>query len=550
MTARSLSLCLYLAGALAFSPFLRAADLDLEGASIADIETAYKKGTLTVEKLVSTYLARIEAYDKQGPAINALIYLNPKALEEAKAADVKLKAGKAHGALFGIPVILKDNINTFDMPTTAGSQLLSGSIPSEDAFITKRLREAGAIILAKSNLSEFAAGGGSVGGTKDAALIAAAAIPQGFSSEGGQTHNPHNLEHNPAGSSGGSGAAIAASFAQVALGTDTTVSVRGPSSACGIVGLRPSTGLMSRTGIVPISYMMDTAGPMARRVSDVAVALGVMAVADPTDGMSKRSGAKFESNYTKYLKVGSLKGARIGVLRAFMGQNAETDRVIEESIATLKQLGAVIVDPVALPDYAMKIRTEFQPDLNRAEFKVLIAEYLKKYTKPEYPKSIEELATRANDPAMHYRSPGKAVGLKYAAANSLDLDDPAIQAIKNEGFALIKAAVRVVFADNQLDAIIYPTVPRPAGLINAPPAGLTSAAGPGTPNLFASEAGCPELVIPAGMTTDGLPVTLSFMGKEFTEAKILAYGYDFEQATKAIAVPKMTPILPGDHLSL
>jgi len=547
MTVRFRSLCFCLAGTLTFSPFLRAAELNLESASIADIEAAYRKGTLTVEQLVSTYLARVAAYDKHGPAINAILYLNPKALEEARADDAKLKAGEAHGPLFGIPVMLKDNINTFDMPTTAGSQTLHGSIPNEDAFLTKRLREAGAIILAKTNLSEFAAGGGSVGGAKDPAIIKAAAIPQGFSSEGGQTLNPHDLKHNPAGSSGGSGAGIAASFAQFALGTDTTVSVRGPSSANGIVGMRPSTGLLSRTGIVPLSYTFDSAGPMARSVSDIAAALNVLAVADPEDGKSQRPEAKFESDYTQYLKVGSLQGARIGVLRQFTGQNAETDRIFEESIATLKKLGAVIVDNVTMPEYT-KIRTDMQSEVTRSEFKVNIAKYLEKYTKPEFPKSLQDVADKANDPATGYRSSGKAVGLKWAAAHSIDLDDPAIQAMKNQGVALISAAVAAVYADNQLDALIYPTVPTPAGLIGTASGG--GAARAEVPNLFASESGSPELVVPAGMTNTGLPVTISFMGKPFTEGKILGFGYDFEQATKAIVVPKMTPVLPGDHLAL
>jgi amidase len=254
-----------------------AAELDLAAATIADLQAAFAAGTLTSEELVSAYLARIEAYDQQGPTINTVIMLNENALAEAKQADAERKAGKSRGPLHGIPVVLKDNFDTFDMPTTAGSSLLAGSIPPDDAFVVKRLRDAGAIFLAKLNLSEFAAGGGSVGGAADPEIIKAGTVPNGYSSMGGQTRNPHALEYGPSGSSGGTGAAIAAVFAQFGLGTDTASSVRGPSSANGIVGLKPTTGLMSRDGIVPLSLSLDTGGPMARSVYDIAASLNVMA---------------------------------------------------------------------------------------------------------------------------------------------------------------------------------------------------------------------------------------------------------------------------------
>ena len=238
-----------LAGAL-YLP-ARAAGLNIETATIADLNAAFADGTLTSEQLVSAYLKRIEAYDKHGPAINAIITLNPNALVEARALDSERKAGKVRGPLHGIPIVLKDNFNTFDMPTTAGSQLLEGSIPPADGFLTKKLRDAGAIVIAKVNLSEFAGGGGSTAGATDPAILKAGTIPNGFSSMGGQTHNPHNTDYGPAGSSGGTGASIAASFAQLGFGTDTGGSVRGPSSANGIVGLRPTYGLLSRTGYRP-----------------------------------------------------------------------------------------------------------------------------------------------------------------------------------------------------------------------------------------------------------------------------------------------------------
>src|SRR6201993_3414985 len=313
-----------LAGAL-YVP-ARVAELNIETATIADLNAGFAEGTLTSEQLVSAYLKRIEAYDKQGPAINAIITLSKKALDEARQLDAERKSGKVRGPLHGIPVVVKDNYDTFDMPTTAGSQLLEGHMAKQDAFMVKKLREAGAIIVAKTNLSEFAGSGGSVSGATDPEIIKAGSVPNGSSSAGGQTKNPHELLHGPAGSSGGTGAAVAAAFAQFGLGSDTGGSVRGPSSANGIVGLRPTHGLVSRTGIVPISFSLDTAGPMGRSVYDVSLALGVMAGIDAADAATRESAGKNETNYTHFLKVGSLKGARIGVLRQFMGVDPETDR--------------------------------------------------------------------------------------------------------------------------------------------------------------------------------------------------------------------------------
>lgn len=536
-------------------PPIRAAEINVETATTGDLQAAFQKGTLTSEKLTEIYLGRIAAYDKHGPAINAIITLNPNALGEARALDAERKAGKVRGPLHGIPIVLKDNFNTFDMPTTAGCQLLEGSIPPADGFLTKKLRDAGAIIIAKVNLSEFAGGGGSTAGATDPAILKAGAIPNGFSSMGGQTHNPHNTDYGPAGSSGGTGASIAASFAQIGFGTDTGGSVRGPSSANGIVGLRPTYGLLSRTGIVPNALSLDTAGPMARSVYDIAVVLGVTAGIDPADAATMKSAGKVETDYTKFLKVGSLKGARIGVLRGYMGQNAETDRIVEESIVTLQKLGAVIVNSVSLPDYILKAQTEISNVLHHSEFKASIGEYLKSDTKPGYPKSLDDLVARTSDPATHYRSSGKAVGFKYTASVAKDMDDPAYLAIKNEGLAMVKAAVQAVFVGKKLDAMIYPTSPQPASLINPPeesvaaPTTTSARAGFGSGTIIASETGFPDLIVPAGMTKDGLPVTISFIGTAFSEPKLLGYGYDFEQATKALTVPKMTPLLPGDAIS-
>jgi amidase len=499
------------------------------------------------------YLARIAAYDKAGPAINAVIYLNPNALAEARKLDAERRAGKIRGPLHGIPVVLKDNFNTSDMPTTAGSQLLAGSIPPSDAFVVKKLRDAGAIILAKVNMSEFASGGGSVRGAKDPAILKAGVIPDGFSSMGGQTLNPHDLTRGPGSSSGGVGAGIAAAFAQFGLGTDTAGSIRGPSAANGIVGLKTTLGLISRGGVVPLAEF-DTVGPMARDVYDVAVVLNVIAGPDPKDAATGQGVGKVESDYTKFLKLGALKGARIGIARDFWGQDPETVRITEESVVTLKKLGATIVDPVEFPDYLLKIKDPLFTLIRNSEFKAMIADYLQTLT-PGYPRTLDELIAKASDPETRYRSPEKLVGLKYTASAALDLSDPIFLAARNEGIADLKASLNAVFSKYRLDALLYPTAGRPAALINPSHAanGDRNTAGGGTGESateFADEAGLPDLVIPAGMTKDGLPVTMSFLGRAYSEPKLLGYGYDFEQATRARMLPKYTPALPGETIHL
>ncbi len=525
--------------ALAFVSFVHATPINLETATIADLQAAMAGGSLTSEQLTSAYLARIDAYDKQGPMLNTVIVLNPKALETAKALDAERKAGKVRGPLHGIPVVLKDNYNTFDLQTTAGSQLLAGWVPPADAFMVKKLREGGAVILAKVNLSEFAAGGSigvppSIGGP-----------PNGFSSMGGQTRNPHDLTRGPAGSSGGTGSAIAAVFAQFGLGSDTGGSIRGPCSANGIAGLKPTNGLVSRAGIVPLALTFDTGGPMARSVYDVAAALGAMTGVDPADPLTKTSAGKFETDYTKFLKVGSLKGARIGIARDFMGKDAGTDAVVEAAIVKLKELGAVVVDPIKYPEFVLQARTNIFTTVLNAEFKAQIAAYFAAVTKPGYPKTFGEMVTKANDPAFGYRSPEKAAGLKYTDTIALELTDPIYLAAHDQGLALVRAGLRSLFAKYHLDAIVYPTGPRPATPI-VKTAPLTPAGMGDSPTSIANMTGWPDLIVPAGMTPDGLPVTISFFGPAFSEPKLFGYGYDFEQATHARVLPKNTPALPGD----
>jgi amidase len=535
------SLCGFVLSLALVAPALRASDLDVTTATIPELQAAMQSGALTAEKLTRTYLARIAAYDQQGPKINSVIVLNPQALATARALDAERKAGKTRGPLHGIPIALKDNIDTSDLPTTAGSQLLAGFIPPDDAFVAKKLRDAGAVILAKVNLSEFAGGGGSVSGATDPAVLKAGSVPNGFSSMGGQTRNPHDLTRGPSGSSGGTGAAIAAAFAQFGLGTDTAASVRGPAAACGVVGLKTTHGLVSRDGVIPLALTFDTVGPLARNVTDTAVALSVLAGVDPADNSTKKGAGRAEADYTKNLRVGALKGARIGIARDFFGKNQGVDAVVESAIAALRAQGAVIVDPIAIPPAVLQARAGLYNTVRTAEFKAQIADYLRT-TGPSYPKTLDELAVRANAPATNYRSPEKAYALAYSARHALALTDPVYVAAATHGIAYVRAAMEGVFANHQLDAILYPTSPEPVALIDSP-----SRAGGGGSNSalnLANLTGFPDLVLPAGMS-EGLPVAISLLGRAFTEGKLLGYGYDFEQATKARMLPKHTPALTG-----
>jgi len=332
----------------------------------------------------------------------------------------------------------------------------------------------------------------------------------------------------------------------VGIGTDTGGSVRGPSSANGIVGLKPTHGLLSRDGIVPLALSYDTGGPMARNVTDLAIMLGTMTGVDPADAATYKSAGKFLTDYTPYLKRGSLKGARIGIARDFTGKDAEVDRVVNAAIATLKELGAEVVDPIKYPDYLIAGKQSIYNMLVASEFKAQVTEYLKT-TKSGYPKSFDEVVALSNDPKTNYRSPGKAYGLKYTASQALDLTDPQYLALKNEQIAAVNAGILALFEKHKLDAIVYPTSPRPATLIkpNTPP---TPGAGMDSATSFANFTGFPDLIVPAGMTNEGLPVTISFFGKAFSEPKLIGFAYDFEQGTHARVLPKTTPKLPTDTL--
>lgn len=505
-----------------------AAQVDLVNATVADLQAAMSKGSLTSEKLIQLSLARVKAYDDAGPKLNALILVNPKALDEARALDAERKAKGPRSALHGVPVILKDNYDTFDMPTTGGSVFLEGSIPPDDAFMVKKLREAGAVILAKANLSEFAS----------------SAKTNGFSSLGGQTLNPHDLARGPAGSSGGSGASVAAWYAPIALGTDTGGSIRNPCAAGGLACIKPTRGLLSRDGIIPLGLSFDTGGPMARSILDVAVALGAMTGVDAADSATATSAGRYYSDYTKFLDKGALKGARLGVLVDYAGADEGVKQVFAATRAKLESLGATLVE-VTLPEFILK-RESIHNVMRPGEFKVQVGQYLSTL-KPGYPKTLAEMIKLADNftpKAGQQANPSRWAQFKTEQAG-YDLNDPAYLSAKEHGPALISGHLEGLLYKHQLDAFVYPTNPVPAARLDID----YDVPRPATPTSIANITGFPDVIVPAGVTSTKLPVTLSFMGQSYSEPRLLALAYAFEQATHARVNPSTTPALAGEKIS-
>lgn len=503
--------------------------LDLDSATIADLNAAFDKGTLTAEKLVQLSLARIDAFDRKGPALRAVITLNPKAIETARALDAERKAKGRRSPLHGIPIVLKDNFDTFDLPTTGGSILLEGSIPPDDAFLVKKLRDAGAIILAKVNLSEFASG------SARSSII-------------GQSLNPHDLGRTPSGSSGGTGVAIAAGYATIGLGTDTGGSIRGPATANGIAALKPTMGLLSRDGIIPLALSFDTGGPLARSVYDVAAALGVMTGVDSADEATKRSEGRFDTDYTKYLKADALKGARVGIARDFMGADGEVDWLMDAAVAAMRKAGATVVD-VRFPKWMLDAKGEFYTAIRYPEFPVQLEAYLKTLG-PGYPKTLQQIIERAQavtSPRGDGAGPNATRWSMFARElASGSMTDYRYTSVRDHGLPLIRQVTEGVFAAQSLDAIVYPTASRRPDLIAAPPE--TPGGGAASAANIANLTGFPDLIVPAGFTADGLPVGISFLGPAFSEGKLLGLGFSFEQATRARRRPVHAPALPGEAI--
>lgn len=500
--------------------------VDLDEMTVAEMQEGIRSGRFTARSLTDAYLRRIEATDKRGPALNAIIELNPDAFAFADSLDREWSEKRARGPLHGIPILIKDNIDTADrMHTTAGSLALAESIASRDAFIVQRLREAGAVILGKTNLSEWA-------------NIRSTHSTSGWSARGGQTRNPYVLDRNCCGSSSGTGAAIAANFAAIGVGTETDGSVVCPSSACGLVGIKPTVGLISRSGIIPIAHSQDTAGPMARTVADAAILLGALTGIDSNDAITKTSVGKARADYTKFLDPDGLRGARIGVARKYFGFNDRVDALMKESIEAIKALGATIVDPADMETTGKYDETELEVLLY--EFKANLNKYLTRLAPNVLTRTLQELI-RFNEENREREMPyfgqelferaqkkGPLTSEKYRKALARNL-----RMSRTEG-------IDAVVAKHKLDALIAPTGGPvwPTDLIN----GDHFTGGYSTASAVA---GYPHITVPAGFVF-GLPVGLSFFAGAWSEPALIRFAYSFEQATKARRKPMFVPTVRMD----
>jgi amidase len=494
---------------------------ELDEITIADLQAGMASGKFTARSITEKYLARIEEIDKQGPALNSVIEINPDALAIADALDQERKANHLRGPMHGIPVLIKDNIDTADrMQTTAGSLALLGSKPTRDSFVAQKLRESGAVILGKTNLSEWA-------------NIRSSHSSSGWSGRGGQTTNPYALDRNPCGSSSGSGAAISASLCAVAVGSETDGSIVCPASANGIVGIKPTLGLISRSGIIPIAHSQDTAGPMARTVRDAAILLGALAGVDPRDTATATSAGKAEADYTKFLDPHGLRGARIGVARKYFGSNDAQDQLMNNLIADMKRQGADIVDPADLPTHGKFDDTEFLVLLY--ELKADLNAYLA--ARPGAPGSLKDIIdfNESNrDKEMPYF--GQDIFIKAEAKGPLTSKEYTDALEANHRLSR-KEGIDAVMDQFHLDAIMAPT---------AGPAWLTDLANGdhavGGSSNAAAVAGYPDITVPAGFVF-GLPVGISFFGRAWSEPTLLKIAYGFEQTIQARRPPRFRPTL-------
>ncbi len=490
--------------------------------TVADLARAQAEGRLTARALTEAYLARIEAIDRSGPRLNSVIELNPDALAIAEALDAERGKSGPRGPLHGIPVLIKDNIDTADrMHTSAGSLALAESIAPRDAYIVERLRAAGAVILGKTNLSEWA-------------NFRSTRSTSGWSSRGGQTRNPYALDRNPCGSSSGSGAAASANLAALAVGTETDGSITCPAKACGLVGIKPTVGLVSRAGIVPISASQDTAGPMTRTVADAAALLSVLAGVDPRDPATSRAEGKVQADYTAFLQADALKGARIGVVRNMFGENALVGHVIDEALAALKDAGAELVDPLEMKQHREVGDAEFTVLLY--EFKDGLNAYLASLGDAAPYRSLEQLIA-FNDQHRDRVMPwfGQEIFTMAQAKGGLDAKEYRDAKAKCHRLAAV-AGIDRVMDQHRLDALVAPTGDPafPTDLVNG-----DHYTGGGTSTLPAV-AGYPHVTVPAGQVF-GLPVGLSFFGRAWSEPRLIALAYAFEQSTRH----RRAPSFPG-----
>ena len=487
----------------------------IQEATIGEIHQAMEDGQLTAQQLVESYLARIDAYDKQGPALNSIIVVNPNALAIAAELDAEFARSGLTGPLHGIPIIVKDNYDSADLETTAGSMSLEGSIPPDDAYQVRKIREAGGIVLAKSNMAEFAFSPYETVGSR---------LP-------GYTRNPYALNRVSAGSSGGTAAAVAANFGTVGLGTDTGNSIRGPASHQSLVGIRSTMGLTSRDGIVPLNPARDIGGPLARTVADAVVILDVIAGYDPADPVTMESQNRRPERYSDFLLADGLMGARIGVLREMSDETADREVIerLDEALEDMRRLGAVIVDPVTV---ALEEQNEPGPSPGCSRFRFELNAYLDGLGPDGPVKSLEEIFSSGRfHPTIRPR-----------LESALEVDRPPEEQPgcqeRAERDEQLRARVRNMLEADQLDAVVYPTwdnPPRLIGDLNSPHGNNSSQLSPPT--------GFPAITVPMGFVGGGLPVGLQILGDAWSEPTLISISYAYEQGTAHRVPPPTTPTL-------
>ncbi len=494
---------------------------ELDEITVSELSDGFKSGKYTVRSIAELYSSRIKEIDKKGPALNSVIELNPEALSIADSLDKELKEKGPRSPLHGIPVLIKDNIDTADkMLTTAGSLALMGSRPPKDAFVVGQLRDAGALILGKTNLSEWA-------------NIRSTHSTSGWSGRGGLTKNPYALDRNTSGSSSGSGAAVSANLCAVAIGTETDGSVVSPSSINGVVGIKPTVGLVSRSGIIPISHSQDTAGPMARTVKDAAILLGAMADIDPEDDATRDKERVSYTDYTKFLSDDGLKGARIGVVRKYFGFLPSVDGIIEASLDVLRKNGAILIDPVEIESLGKFDDSELTVLLY--ELKADMESYLDRrgsVTPVHSLKDIIEFNKNHESEEMPYFK--QELFLQAEEKGPLT-DDQYIEALVKNQRLTRDEGIDFVMDEYKLDALVAPT---------DSPAWLTDLVDGdhflGGCSSLPAVAGYPHITVPAGFVF-GLPIGISFFGRAWSEPVLLKIAYGFEQASKARKKPGFLP---------
>ena len=484
--------------------------------SIAQMQDGYTNGEFTIQKVVESYLDRIEAIDKSGPTLNSIIQLNPEAISIAKELDKELEAGQRRGPMHGIPVLLKDNIDTHDrMATTAGSRALVGSYPLQDSWVAKKLRESGAVILGKTNLSEWANFRGNLSSS-------------GWSGHGGQTKNPYRMDRNPCGSSSGSGVAVSANLCMIAIGTETNGSIVCPATSNGIVGIKPTVGLASRSGIIPISFTQDTPGPMARSVRDAAICLGALVGIDSSDSKTFLSKGKTHQDYTQFLNEDGISGKRIGVYKAPFGQHHRVDELMERAVAYLRDQGAEIIE---VEKIAASESGGWSFEVMLYEFKDGLNSYFASLGDAAQIKSLEELIAFNQSDSIELRDFDQELLKKAQDKGGLETTEYQ-EALSKMLSATRQNGIDRVMDEHNLHAIIAPTG-SPAwktDMINGDNF-LLSSSSP------AARAGYPNITVPMG-SVNGLPVGISFFGRAWSEPVLFEIAYAYEVGTKHRIIPE------------